>query len=376
MTSSPATSAPLEPLEALDVLHLPPEAIRLSGQASSSGDPQLPAEQELRRLALAALRQAMAERQLDLPIGPQTALLDPDRLLALNRFAVQLLTTGLLSEAITVPLAPWRQAGRAPQLLVVAAIDDESAVVHIAGVLTAPEFIRAVNAEAPVDPAAGHLELPLSVLAGDIERLFNLVALLNPAAINRDGLAPADRSSQLVQPAELVLDWLTGLLSPALEQLGAQLLPVTAGAFRQATAQTGAPIPNALAVLSIPLGLTSSGALVSGEAARSCIERFELRLIPTAAPRSEALGLVAAQARSEPTAERLTLQLLGDLPGDLLPDGLLLTAVQGSRRLSVSSDASTLLELELHAATDLIQVSLTPPGGEPLALPPLQLPAG
>jgi hypothetical protein len=86
--------------------------------------------------------------------------------------------------------------------------------------------------------------------------------------------------------------------------------------------------------------------------------------------------LVAAQARSEPTAERLTLQLLGDLPGDLLPDGLLLTAVQGSRRLSVSSDASTLLELELHAATDLIQVSLTPPGGEPLALPPLQLPAG
>ncbi len=372
MTSSPATPAPLEPLEALDVLPLPADVIRLAGQAIGSSDSQLPAEQELRRLALAALRQAMAERQLDLPIGPQTDLLDPDRLLALNRFAVQLLTTGLLSEAITVPLAPWRQAGRAPQLLVVAAIDDESAVVHIPGVLTGPEFIRAASAETPVDPAADHLQLPLSALSGDIERLFNLVALLNPAAIHRDGFSGADQSSQLVQPAELVLDWLSGLLSPALEQLGAQLLPVTAGAFRQA----GALIPNALAVLSIPLGLTSSGELVSGEAARECIERFELHLIPTASPPSAAIGLVAPQTRSEPTAERLTLQLLGELPGDLLPDDLVLEAVQGSRRLSVSSATSTLLELELPAAAALIQVTLTPPGGEPLVLPPLQLPAG
>ncbi|MCP9887851.1 hypothetical protein KBY96_07890 [Cyanobium sp. ATX 6A2] len=377
MTSSPATPAPLEPLEALDVLPLPADAIRLADQGSaSSSDSQLTAEQDLRRLGVAALRQAMAERQLDLPIGPQTDLLDPDRLLALNRFAVQLLTTGLLSEAVDVPLAPWRQAGRAPQLLVVAAIDDESAVVHIAGVLTGPEFIRAVSAETPVDPAADHLSLPLSALPGDIERLFNLVALLHPAAIPRDGLAPADQSSQLVPSAELVLDWLTGLLSPALEQLGGQLRPVTAGAFRAATAQAGAPIPNALAVLAIPLGLTASGELVSGEAAQGCVERFELRLIPTAAPPSAARSLVAAQPRSEPTAERLTLQLLGDLDGDLLPDGLVLEAVQGSRRLSVTTEDSTLLELVLPAADQLIEVTLTPPSGPALVLPPLQLPAG
>jgi len=363
MTTSPASSAPLEPLEAFPIpegsILLPPE---------TSSDPLPSADRELRRLAIAALRQAMAERHLDLPLGPETDLFDPERLLALNRFAVQLLTTGLLSDAVPVPLAPWRQPGRAPQLLVVAAIDDENDLVNIPGVLTGPEFIAAVTAEEPVEQTAEQHLLPLSAVRGGIERLFNLVALLDPAAIPRAGLAPADWEPQ--QNAVRVLDWLRGAIAPALDALGGELIPVTAGVFRQAAPQVGALSPQALAILAIPLGLTTTGELVSGEAARECIERFELRLIPTAAPPS------GVPASSEQPAERLTLQLLGELPGDLLPDGLVLATVQGSRRLSVRSENSTLLELELPAADELIEVTLTPPGGAPLVLPPLQLPPG
>jgi hypothetical protein len=350
MTISPATPAPLEPLEAFPI---PEGAILLPPEVGS--DPAEQGDRELRRLALAALRQAMAGRQLNLPLGPQTDLLDPQRLLALNRFAVQLLTTGLLSDAIAVPLGPWRQSGLAPQLLVVAAIDEENGVAYIPGVLTASEFAAEVSG---VDSAAESQLLPLSALKGGIERLFTLTALLEPAAIPRTGLLPAGPAQS---PAVVrVGDWLSGLIGPALEALGGELIPLTAGAFRQAITQADAVIPQALAILSIPLGLTASGELVSGEAARRCVERFELRLIPT----------------GEQGVERLTLQLVGMLAGDLLPDGLLLAAVQGSRRQSVSSASSTLLQLQLPATPEVIEVTLTPPGGRPLVLPPLQLPAG
>jgi hypothetical protein len=355
MTTSPASPVPIEPLEAFP---LPPGAIVLPPplwqQAQEDG------EREWRRLALAALRQAMAERQLHLPLGPETDATDPSRLLALNRIAVQLTVTGLLSDEVAVPAAPWRDAATAPQLLVVAAIDPENGVVHVPGVLTGGELIAAVG---DGDPQAERLVLPIAAFRGGIERLFTLTALLDPAALPRQALR-----QQPAGPAVRVRDWLEGLLPPALGDLGAELVPVTAGAFRQGGVTADSPAPGALAVLSIPLGLTATGALVWGDASRDCLERFRLLLIPTAQPPS------ATTATATGAAERLTLQLVGELEGDLLPDGLLLSARQGSRRYGVSSTNSSQLELELPAAPDLIDVTLTPPDGTPLVLPPLQLP--
>ncbi|MCP9928833.1 hypothetical protein [Cyanobium sp. CH-040] len=357
MTTSPASPVPIEPLEAFP---LPPGAIVLPPplwqQVQEDG------ERELRRLALAALRQAMDERELHLPLGPETDPTDPSRLLALNRFAVQLAVTGMLSDEVAVPAAPWRDAATAPQLLLVAAIDPENGVVGVPGVLTASEVIAAVG---DGDQRAERLVLPISAFKGGIERLFTLTALLDPAALPRQALR-----QQPARPAVRVRDWLEGLLPPALGDLGAELVPVTAGAFRQGGATADSLAPGALAVLSIPLGLTTAGTLVTGDAAQACLERFRLLLIPTAQPPS------AATAPATDAAERLTLQLVGELEGDLLPDGLLLSASQGSRRSSVSSANSTQLELELPAAPDLIEVTLTPPDGTPLVLPPLQLPAG
>ncbi|MFQ6539729.1 MULTISPECIES: hypothetical protein [Aphanothece] len=361
---SPAPPVPIEPLEAFP---LPPGAIVLPTQLWEQA--QEDGERQLRRLALAALRQAMAERQLHLPLGPETDPTDPSRLLALNRFAVQLAVTGLLSDEVAVPAAPWRDAATAPQLLLVAAIDPENGVVHVPGVLTASEFIATVGSG---DPQAERLVLPVAAFRSGIERLFTLTALLDPAALPRQALRP-----QPAGPAMRVRDWLEGLLPPALGDLGAELVPVTAGAFRQSgflaadgvmggLAKADSRWPSALAVLSIPLGLTGDGALVCGEASQRCIERFRLLLIPISMP----------AAGREPTPDWLRLQLVGELEGDLLPDGLLLSASQGSRRSSVSSANSSQLELELPASPDLIEVTLTPPDGAPLVLPPLQLPGG
>lgn len=337
--------------ELLEAFPLPDDAVVLPQGRAAGSD---------RELAVAGLQQAIEERRLTLPLGPQLELANPQRLLSLNRFAVQLVCGGYGSDQLRVPLAPWQSAATAPQLLLAALVEDENGVVWFPGVLTADELLQAIPPAAGAAAEDGQLLLETSAFSGGIERLLTLVQLLDPEAIPRRALTPPPATPQVVR----VLDWLEGLLPPSLGDLGAGLLPVTAGAFRQGGAGTETPAEQALAILAIPLGLTAAGALVSGEASRSCIERFQLLLIPTAERRGGA----------RPGAEQLRLQLVGELQGDLLPDGLVLRAVQGSRHQSVTSATSTLLELELPADPALIEVTLTPPGGAPLVLPPLQLP--
>jgi len=226
-------------------------------------------------------------------------------------------------------------------------------VVWFPGVLTGPEVASALGASP--DGPGEELTVEVNAFRGGIDRLLTLVQVLDPAAIPRQALAPAAAPPLVV----VVREWLEGLLSPALAALGTELVPLTEAAFRS-KGLSAAGVPNALAILSIPLGLSGDGTLQSGEASRTCVERFQLLLIPTAADGT--------------TAERLTLQLVGEISGDLLPDGLLLTAAQGNRRQSVASSSSTSLDVQLPADPALIEVSLTAPGGATLQLPPLQLP--
>jgi len=274
---------------------------------------------------------------------------DPERLLVLNRFALQLAITGISSDEVEVDAGCWHLAATAPQLLIAACVDGDNSVVHFPGVLTGEEFVAAARSAPGLD---GTIPLDLDRFRGGIDRLFSLVQLLDPAALPRLALAPP---TTLLQPVVAVIDWLSGQLADSLSGLGGSLQPATALAFRSGvTAAEGA-----LTLLSIPLGLGAGGALVYGEAAAGCIERFQLQLIPSGAT----------------TVERLRLRLIGAMAGDLLPAGLTLTAVQGSHRQTITSQLSTSLELELQGAQDLIEVSLTAPGGEPLQLPPLRLPA-
>ena len=180
--------------------------------------------------------------------------------------------------------------------------------------------------------------------------------LLEPAALPK--LALSGASAQFKGQVIAVADWLSGQVDGALQQLfGAQWQPLTQGAFFSGI-MAGVK-PDALALVSIPLGLESDQ-LVCGEAAKDCIERFALQMLATG---------------SDPARpDRLVLRLIAGVAGDLLPDGLVLTARQGSHEQRQTASGSTLIELVFQASSDLIEVSLSYPGSSDLVLPPLQLP--
>ncbi|MFM7676614.1 MAG: hypothetical protein ACKO5F_13780 [Synechococcus sp.] len=352
-----AIVVPLQPRPPADAPTNPP----LNPPTQSSGEGGEGELRQLRHLAITALRFALQERQLDLPLGPSLDPEDPKRLLSLNHLAVQLAITGLSSDVVSFATSPWRRQETAPQLLLVAAIDDELGVVHVPGVLTAAEVASAVGR---CDLEQESLELPLEAFSGGLERLFTLALLVRPEALPRQALQPAAPMPLLSQ----VLDWCRGELSAALDGLGATLMPVSASAFRSGPSSAEAPPPGTLAIVALPLGLSASGELCTGSEALRCIERFRLLLIPT-----ETTSAGAGVAGAEPRPDQLMLRLQADPVGDLIPDGVEITVFQGGRRQSLTTASSTALELRLPADDALIAITITPPSGQALQLPPLQI---
>ena len=101
----------LDSQEPLEALPMPDSAVELE---VSSGI------QTFRQMVIAALKQVLKDRRLALPLGPESALDDENRLVMLNRFAVQLAPAGLAADQINVDLEPWKQTNTAPQLLLAA----------------------------------------------------------------------------------------------------------------------------------------------------------------------------------------------------------------------------------------------------------------
>lgn len=336
-------SALPEPLEAFPI---PDGSVLLDRWDESSSE---------RELAIAALQQELQQRQLALPLGPELGLTDPERLLNLNRFAIQLATAGLLADQIAVTQQHWQSAVTAPQLLLAALVDGDNGVVHLQGVLTGAELQQQLAA---AEQADGCWLLDTGVFTGGLDRLLTLVQLLDPAALPRLALAAKPARTAVVIAAA---DWLRGQLDQALAALGAELVPASAASFRAASTSSELTAGNPLAILSIPLGLTPDGVLVTGEEARQCIETFQLLLIPS------------CRLGTGESPDQLILQLTGRLSGDLLPDGITFTAVQGRLRQSASTGQSYALSLAF-SGQEPISVVLQSPSGAELQLPPLQLP--
>ena len=329
-----------EPTPPMEVLPMPAGAIELPV------DEPWPSE---RALAVAALRQVLASQAKALPLGPETAAEDDGRLLSLNRFALQLATSGRAADQIAVDAKPWGEEGTAPQLLLAAHVDEENAVVAFTGALTGPEFVALAR---QAERSGDQLWLNADAFKGGVERLLTLVQLLEPAALPRVALPSLQR--QVVA----VADWLGGQLDGALQQVfGAQWQPLTQGAFFSGGA--AAAETDAMALVAIPLGL-DGGQLVCGQAAEGCVERFVLQMVATGADPARPDGLV--------------LRLTAAMVGDLLPDGLAITAHQGSHEQRQCADSSTQIELVFGGGAELITVRLSYPGSSDLALPPLQLP--
>ena len=335
--------APIEPLEAFP---MPAGAIELDDSTAALN---------ARSLAVAGLQQALRDRRLPLPLGPETAFGDAQRLLSLNRFAVQLATGGVLADQLAIDAAPWASEATAPQLLLAALVDEENAVVAFPGVLTGAEFIELASSTERTDQAV--LLDPLA-FRGGVDRLLTLVQLLEPEALPRLSLTPAAQAS--AGSVVAVIDWLRGQLDEAFSALGGELTPVAAGAFRSGVVASEAEAQS-LAMLVIPFGL-SGDQLVSGDDARRCVRKFQLALIPTGPDHA-----------THPTG--LVVRLSSAVPGALLPDGLQLEARQGSHRQSITSAMSTELELVFQASDQLLDVSLRYGEADPVDLPSLQLPS-
>jgi len=335
-------AVPIDPLEAFP---MPAGAIELDDSTAALS---------ARSLAVAGLQRALRDRKLALPLGPETALGDPQRLLSLNRFGVQLATAGVLADQLVVDAAPWASEATAPQLLLAALVDEENAVVAFPGVLTGAEFIEIARSAERSDQ--GVLLDPLA-FRGGVERLLSLVQLLEPEALPRLSLAPAAQTA--AGSVVAVIDWLRGQLDEAFSALGGELTPVAAGAFRSGAVASGAA-EQALAMLVIPFGL-SGDQLVSGDAARRCVRKFQLALIPTGPDHA-----------THPTG--LVVRLSSAVPWALLPDGLQLDARQGSHHQTITSAISTELELVFQASDQLLDVSLRYGESGLVELPSLQLP--
>lgn len=175
-------------------LPLHPEAIRLSEEematpaslVDSADEPELAWSRYLRGLALAALRKGLKHRNAAITIGPELSPEDPQRLLALNGRATQLLCTSPLAETVEVPLSHWRDTATAPQLLLLAQVDEDHGTVQFLGVLDAAGFVAEVRQLGAAAQAT--VELPLERFGGGLERLLRWVTLLEPDALPRAGL--------------------------------------------------------------------------------------------------------------------------------------------------------------------------------------------
>jgi len=297
---------------------------------------ELPADQAWaseRALAVAALKEAVAAQVPGLPLGPESAAEDDGRLLSLNRFAVQLATTGISADQIPVDATPWAAETTAPQLVLAAQVDEENAVVAFAGVLTGSELV-ALAGEA--ERSGNHLLINTPSFKGGVQRLLTLVQLLEPAALPR--VAFSGGGIQVQRQVVAIGDWLGGQIEGALQQVfAAQWQPITQGAFCSGGAT--AAERDALALVAIPLGLDGTQ-LTCGQAADVCIERFVLQMVATGSDPARPDGLV--------------LRLCAAKAGDLLPDGLVITARQGSHEQRQSTNSSTQVELVFSGGAELM----------------------
>lgn len=326
-----------------ELVPIPPDATLI--------DPPLPPAASDRELAIAALKQELAERSLDLPFGPEIEPADPNRLLAVNHLAVQLVCSPLLAEEVVIPLSFWRSAATAPQLVLLAAVDQENGWVHLVGTLTATEFLALV----PQGTASQEgIILPSTAFAGGLNRFLVLVRLMDPAALPRLASPSAASDTRLAERAIAVWDWLNGQLEDSLAALGGTLVQRPAVAVRSSSTV----LPP-----SCPAGVVHGFAL-----------RNDQLLWAVEDPNApERLLLVIALAGSRPGSDGLSLRLCSEDTGVPLPDGLRLVVRQGTSEHRLDSKDSLALELTLAASRDPVRVSLAFQGGTPLALPPLSL---
>ena len=172
-----------------------PEAIALEDdELRKAVDTLLPGEDPeqgwtryQRALALLALRRWLKHRKAAVVVGPEIRPEDPDRLLAIGGRATQLLCASSLAEEVLVPLRAWEQTATAPQLVLLAIVDEDNGVVEFPGVLEAAAIVAEIKEH--LESTEESIELRTTLFQGGLERLLRWVTLLEPEALPRAGLS-------------------------------------------------------------------------------------------------------------------------------------------------------------------------------------------
>ena len=150
-------------------------------------DPERGWTRYLRTLALMAMRRWLKQRGAAVVVGPEVEPEAPERLLAIQGLVTQLLCVSPLAGAVAVPLEPWQKTATAPQLLLLAQVDEDNGVVEFPGVLDAATVVGEIQKQRRSEREL--IELPVQLFNGGLERLLRWVTLLEPEALPRVGLS-------------------------------------------------------------------------------------------------------------------------------------------------------------------------------------------
>ncbi len=135
-------------------------------------------------LSIEALKQVIKDRDIkkEIKIKKQNKY---KKSLIINDLHIQIALCGLGAEEVSIPLDIWESAHTAPQVILVAQVDDENNIVYFPGILTGSNFIKYIRNNFSRGSA---ISTPISEFEGGVDILFSYVKFFNKNSLPRIGL--------------------------------------------------------------------------------------------------------------------------------------------------------------------------------------------
>ncbi len=135
-------------------------------------------------LSIEALKQVIKDRDInkEIKIKKQNKY---KKSLTINDLHIQIALCGLGAEEVNIPLDIWKSAYTAPQIILVAQVDDENNIVHFPGILTGSNFIKYIRNNFS---RGSTISAPISEFEGGVDILFSYLKFFNKNSLPRIGL--------------------------------------------------------------------------------------------------------------------------------------------------------------------------------------------
>ena len=135
-------------------------------------------------LSIEALKQVIKDRDInkEIKIKKQNKY---KKSLSINDLHIQIALCGLGAEEVSIPLDIWKSARTAPQVILVAQVDDENNIVNFPGILTGTNFIKYIRNNFS---KGSTICMPISEFEGGVDILFSYVKFFNKNSLPRIGL--------------------------------------------------------------------------------------------------------------------------------------------------------------------------------------------